>query len=314
MAMKNFILFTIIASIFFWSCEKQVRVDIPQKTPKLVVNAWLNQDQDVTVKVGKSRHVLDPVNMQSSNREIYTVKNAVPVLYENNVAFDTLVFNSTDYLYKSRYNKKIRPGYTYTIRVNASGFTEAEAVTLVPSSSEIAEVKWVQHVRTNSDGFSMDDVTIKLNDPAEPNVYLIQFFSSYVYTTGDANPIYCVSTNDKDIELLGNETDPLNPDNCFDGGKLLMKDTHFNGTQKQVKFSIESDVLKTYSDPNTNRIRRPYIKVYRITEDYFKFLKSYSIYNSSDENPFAEPVNVFSNVKNGYGIFSAYTVAVDSLR
>ncbi|WP_410963591.1 DUF4249 family protein, partial [Salmonella sp. SAL4455] len=54
---------------------------------------------------------------------------------------------------------------------------------------------------------------------------------------------------------------------------------------------------------------KAYVNVLRITEDYFKFVKSYSVYYNSSDNPFAEPSNVYTNVKNGYGIFALLTEA-----
>jgi len=310
--MKKLFIFLFVSILF--ACEKPLEINIPATTPKLVINAWLNTNQDIAVKIGRSRHVLDPLSSVGSNRENFTIKNAVAILYENDSPFDTLVFDATGYVYKSHYGKKIRQGFRYSIRVNAPDYNTAEGITEVPSQSEIAGIEWVQHVRTNSNGASVDEVTIRLNDPSERNFYMVQIFPSHVYGTGEAYPISCVSTTDKDIELAGSDTDPLDPDQCFDGGQLLLQDTYFNGSSKQIRLSIESSLLQLYSDPGANRLRRPYVKVYRITEEYFKFAKSYNVYAGSDENPFAEPVNVFSNIKNGYGIFSAYTVAVDSLR
>ena len=92
-----------------------------------------------------------------------------------------------------------------------------------------------------------------------------------------------------------------------------MKDVNFNGRQKQLKVSVASYMLndiKYSSRPPS----RPYVKVYQVTEEYFKYIKSLSAYQNSSDNPFAEPVNVYTNIANGYGIFSANTVAVDTIR
>ena len=121
-------------------------------------------------------------------------------------------------------------------------------------------------------------------------------------------PVYCVSTTDKDIEPIGDNADPFSTENCYDGNCLIMKDANFNGRQKQVRFYINSYELQDVTGPG-GQVYKPYIKVSRITEAQFKFVKSYNVYYNSSDNPFAEPSNVYTNVKNGYGIFSAYTVA-----
>jgi hypothetical protein len=296
--------------IFLTACEKTVKIDIPQKDPKLVVNAWLEKDQTIELVVGKSRHILQ---QQSNNlREDYTEKNAVPVIYENNIAIDTLIYQPGSYSYKSINNKTVKTGQTYSIKVTAPGYEQAESVTIVPTQSEIAELRRTRNARTNSFGNSMDEVLIKINDPVEKNFYLVQVFGSS-FGSSQGMKVYCVSTTDKDIEPIGDNADPLSTDNCYDGGSLLLSDVNFNGRQKQIRLYIESNMIQDYTAPD-GRVYRPYVKVQRITEDYFRYVKSYHNYYNASGNPFAEPVNVYSNVKNGFGSFSAYTMAVDSLR
>lgn len=310
--MKRILIYSFILIAGLTACEKPVTIEVPQKDPKLVIKGLLAKDETVVVTVGRSRGILDPVSYQNSLVEQYTVKNAVPVIYENGVAIDTLVYNAQDYNYRPRNNSRIRAGFLYTIRVTAQGFTLAEASSLLPSQSVIAEVRRVRNARTNTDGEMMDDVTIKFDDPAgEKNFYLAQVWSANGTMFG--NRIYCVSSTDKDLEAIGEDADPLATDNCFDGTALLMKDVNFNGAQKQLKLSVRSFELQDFND-NMGRTHRPYIRLFRITEDEFKYVKSYNNYTTAGDNPFAEPANVFSNVKNGYGIFAVSTVAVDTLR
>ena len=308
--MKRIVLYTLIA-ILAVACEKTVKVNIPKKDPKLVVNGLLVKGETISMHIGKSRGVLEPDNYTTSLIEQYTVKNAVVALFENGVSIDTLAYRPADFDYYSTRSRAPRDGAVYVIKATAPGFTAAEAISEVPSQSVIAGVVWNKNVRTDLDGMSIDDITIKLNDPAaEKNFYMVQVFMAMPYSYV---PIHCVSTLDKDIEQMG-ETDPLDPDNCYNGGELLMKDVNFNGGQKQLKLSVGSLSLITYTHPINGTVYRPHIKVYRITEDHFRFLKSMDAYDQASENPFAEPANVFTNVKNGYGIFSISTVAVDTLR
>jgi hypothetical protein len=310
--MKRILLYTLVFATILTACEKPVTIEIPKKDPKLVIKGLLEKNEVVVVTVGKSRGVLDPVSYQTSLVEQYTVKNALPVIYENGAAIDTLVYDAANYEYKAKYNSRIRDGFLYTIRVTAPGFTMAEASSLLPSQSVITEVRRIRNARTNIDGDLVDDITIKLDDPAgEKNFYLIQVWAATGSMFG--NRIWCVSSTDKDLEPIGEDTDPLAQDNCFDGSSLLMKDVNFNGAQKQLKISVISNELQEYQDSQGRR-HRPYIKVLRITEDQFKYVKSYNIYTTAGDNPFAEPANVYSNIKNGYGIFAVSTAAVDTLR
>jgi hypothetical protein len=304
----------IICLLFFipvlFSCEKNVTIKIPEKEPSLVVDARMKEGDIIELAVSKSRYILKPLENPNSYPESYVVTNAVVVVYENGIAIDTLVYNPMDFIYRSKDSLTIRAGYRYSIKVTAPGFKEVTSESIVPSQSEIADVKRVRHARVNSDGSDVDEITIKLDDPAETNFYLIKFYGAsynnqYNYTLG------CVGTSDKDIEAIGDDGGPLEEDNCRAGGNLLMKDLNFNGRQKQVKFSIVSNQL---NEITVNGVTyRPYVTVLRITEDYFKYAKSLATYQNLHDNPFGEPVNVYTNVKNGYGIFTAYTAAAATL-
>jgi len=310
MDMKKVLFLSIIVLLVFSACEKDIIIDIPPSDPKLVIDARLAKDQVIEVSVGKSRHILSTVNRQVNSQENYVVKDAIPIVYENDTAIDTLVYVPSEYKYKSLLNKTIQAGYSYSIKVNAPGFKEVKSLTVVPSQSEIAEINRVKKARKNADGVYFDEITVKMDDPAESNFYLFRFYrstpvGSYKY------PIDCIRSADKDLDGGGN-SDPFEGDNCLDGNNLLMNDKNFNGRRKQIKFFIQSGNLS--EDFYNGRIYRPYLRVYRLTEDEYRFLRSFRTYDNTSDNPFAEPVNVYSNINNGYGIFSAYTVAVDTLQ
>ena len=308
--MKRILFITILMSALT-ACEKTITIDIPQRDPKLVINGWLEKGVPVSVMVGKSRNVLQPQNPTGSNLDNYVVKNAMVVLFENNTAIDTLDYDAGTYRYISTNGTMLRDGFSYTLRAVAPGFAQAEAFTAMPSQSVIDQVTRIKDARTTADGYKQDELQIRITDPTEQNFYLVQIYRPD-YGYGQGYPVSCVSTTDKDIEPIGEYADPLSTDNCFDGGTLLMRDVNFNGSQKQLRFFVDSYELQDYIAPN-GTVYRPYVKVMRVTEDYFKFLKSYHVYFNSSDNPFAEPANVYSNVKNGYGSFTAYTVATQSL-
>src|SRR5687767_5256767 len=99
------ILFFFFAIVVFSSCQKTVTVDIPRKAPRLVINAILEKNQPIEIMVGKSRHILDS---SSWSVEPYVVKNALAIIFENGIPYDTLVYQPANYMYKTSRNKMIR--------------------------------------------------------------------------------------------------------------------------------------------------------------------------------------------------------------
>jgi hypothetical protein len=58
---------------------------------------------------------------------------------------------------------------------------------------------------------------------------------------------------------------------------------------------------------------RAFFRLNSITRDLYLYLQSYSAYNRTADNPFAEPVPVYSNITNGLGIVGALSFSQDSL-
>ena len=50
-----------------------------------------------------------------------------------------------------------------------------------------------------------------------------------------------------------------------------------------------------------------YLQVLYISEAYYQYLKTARLHDDTLANPFAEPLNVYGNVENGYGIFAGYS-------
>jgi hypothetical protein len=91
--MKKIILLELITILMLAACEKVVTVKVPKKEPKLVITAWLNKDKAIEVRVSKSLHILETPNLGPQGQQEYMVKDAKPVIYENNISIDTLVYN-----------------------------------------------------------------------------------------------------------------------------------------------------------------------------------------------------------------------------
>src|SRR3982751_493497 len=108
--MKNLVYFILLA-VLISACEKTVTIDVPRKDPKLVIYGWIEKDKLITLSVGKSRYILDG-SINGNQQELYTVKDAQVVVFENGIPIDTLVYQPTGYNYKSIHNKTIRGGYT----------------------------------------------------------------------------------------------------------------------------------------------------------------------------------------------------------
>jgi Domain of unknown function (DUF4249) len=51
-----------------------------------------------------------------------------------------------------------------------------------------------------------------------------------------------------------------------------------------------------------------------ITPEYYRYYKSQELYADAQGNPFAEPITVYTNIREGYGIFAAYSPALRAVQ
>jgi hypothetical protein len=307
--MRNTIFFLFIVSCLLAACEKDIKVPIPPHQPKLVLNGLIRENSVFELSVSKSQGILTatPTNDPQS---IYRVSNARVLLFENNIPAGELSYNAGTRRYRSLTNKRVTLGRQYRIVAVAPGIKDtAEVLNTVPTRPVITRLTRVANARTNSSGEPLDEITLTFNDPAgEKNYYLVRL----QYSPG-GNNIYqlvpCIYTNDADVEKDDTD-DPFGPEACLNEGRALLRDDNFNGRTKQLKISVSSFYIPASPGP----LPRTIIELWHITEAHFRYLKSRNTYSNTEDNPFAEPALVFSNVKNGYGVFSTYTAAVDSIR
>jgi len=50
-----------------------------------------------------------------------------------------------------------------------------------------------------------------------------------------------------------------------------------------------------------------------VSEDYYKYNVTLAKYEQTQGDPFAQPVQVYSNIENGFGIFGGYSSFSDTL-
>ena len=285
------------------SCERDAHIDIPPQVPKLVTESEQGQNVFPEARIVHTRGVTDPLPPYGS-ADPYIVRNAVVLLYENDVFKDSLKYKASEDIYKAAI-AKIQAGQTYKLVFSAPNYPTAEAISVTPTLVPINNMVFTPDAKTDADGNQQDEVKITFTDNGSTeDYYLVRLFDAY------GGYLYCVKTNDKDVEKLVEE-DPLYPEDCMQSDRLLLSDQNFNGATKTLILYVQAGSLDPVTSPSVNQKAR--IELLHINKDYFKYFKSLNNYENAADNPFAEPVNLFTNVKNGYGFFTTYAMAVDSI-
>jgi len=67
---------------------------------------------------------------------------------------------------------------------------------------------------------------------------------------------------------------------------------------------VRLNVSKSFWSSNEPKSYPWKFELLHVTEDFYRYQQSIRLQQENDGNPFAQPVQVFSNVQGGYGLFA----------
>ncbi|MDP2890862.1 MAG: DUF4249 domain-containing protein [Bacteroidota bacterium] len=287
--MKHIFILLILLFILF-SCEKDLKTEIIV-TPKLCFNCVLDPDSLIIGSLSLSQSI-------SENKIFIKINNAVIELTKDGQLFG-LMKNSGDGIYSLE--QKPITGSKYNIKIMAEGYPELSASTIVPAKPEISYQ--LGNPVTHGSGYnSFISYTIQKNimDQVGKNRYWHYRLRSRQTPTniwGFVGGFYDVdSPIIDDFNRVSDATDDLGfhyeyylriNDIGMDGETLTFNGTSYNN---EINFFMDTDV------------------------HYDKYLKSTikQKMNDGDNLLFNEPVQIYSNIENGLGIFGS--VAITSFK
>ena len=296
--MKNLLpLFLILSALTLSNCTKEIEFDAQDIAPRIVVNSLFTNDSIWSAHISRSVGVLETTSYT-------TIDNASVNIFDDNTNLVTTLTHQGDGLYTSPTGVSPQPNQSYTLEASASGYESVNATNSIPSAVPIYQLDTV--TSTNNDGETILEATITFQDP--PNVS--NYYMLEVFVTG----MYYDEWEQDSIEIrepLQISCDDINVEtvNRFNFGGfentylyLMLKDQNFDGENYSLTFSVinyaELKEMDLFGE----------IRLVNTSEEYFNYLKSFNMYQRTINNPFATPVQVYSNVNNGMGIFAGGTL------
>jgi hypothetical protein len=269
---------------------------LPQADPELVVHCYLSpQDTVLTATVSQSR---TSVGVQTDNSGFNAIPDARVTLSEGTQT-STLPFDAKQGIYKvsaSRFS--VQAGHTYQLTVVLPDGRRATASSRVPVARPAPEVV-VDSVRNPGNLLGVDYyVTLRWTDTVGEQ--------NYYQAAGD-NSYGSVART-----LLGNGTWGEIPFRAVNqvffesyNESSFVPDTDRDG---QVLTSSRGRVL-IYSHGTNALPQRPFdLNVYllSVNEAYYNYVDQVLTQARNNNNPFAEPTLIRSNITGGLGCFGAY--------
>lgn len=277
--MRSFSLYAILLVILISACQKESRIPIPYDGDKVVLNSLIQPDSLVYIRVTKSKPV-----KESGNLRFPELQNAVVVMEENGKTLPTpqwTVINGKGYYVSQGVAKA---GMQYRVSVSYTGLASVAAADSTPAGPDIRDAsaqKTANRVR-----FFLKDIA------AEKNYYRIR-----VYNADTVNGVIVPlkldtvkfrldpSYNNSFADIIGNSY----------YSEVLLTDERING--KDVLFVLQTSKAITAS--------HMIVEVSGLTRGAFKYLDASYTQRLEDRVDFAsDPISIYSNVENGYGILA----------
>lgn len=302
----NFLLFAIYL-LLQTACQPE-QISLPDTGRKIVLNGLINSDSLIRVSVSKSIYISDREGIVGKDLD-----NAKVYIYQDGLIIDSLQHDfkvnnwGIFYPFGNYCSKKVKPlpGKEYRIVAKVPGLPDVSATTILPNPVKIEKVDtaeiWLDP--------SYEDAlkcNIKFADPLdEMNYYLFEVF----YKNGDqTTPINTVRFTCKDPVV-----EEYLSDGTIERGNLagvVFSDKVINGKTYSLNLTISRNP-KFFGGVKLRRVI--YFHLYSISKNYYKYIRTLNLHNAKFGKPLSEPVQVFSNITGGYGIFAGAAVSGDSL-
>jgi len=309
----------LIAAISFNSCENVVDIDVPERPPKLVLNAYISPDSLWHISLSHSKYVLD-------NRDYKEISNAEISVHENGELKENLNYQviNDQYenergFYKSNFHRP-QAGNVYRVEASMNGYETIWAETTIPTLVTIEQFLIDTSKIISRDYESGYKLSIAFNDPAEiRNYYQVELIARTI--RAETYTVYDEEYSSKDTTVYYNNTSsiyitPLNPaiyDDQFGyNNTVIFSDGIFNGSLFYFDFLVDEWYISPFIKQSSNENEETSLEIVlrSINEEMYLYETTADLQDWNSGNPFAEPVPVFSNINNGYGVFGAF--AADS--
>ncbi|PID93312.1 MAG: hypothetical protein CSA96_00165 [Bacteroidetes bacterium] len=91
------------------------------------------------------------------------------------------------------------------------------------------------------------------------------------------------------------------------GERFVFSDARING--REHKLTVEGSLLEIYSDS----IPQVYVNLVKKDVHFYNFISTYQYYDPYPEQDFFQPVQVYSNIENGFGLLIAESPHIDTI-
>ena len=288
------------------ACETVIEIDPPAYEPELVVTSHFMPDSLWSAAVHRSLGV-----GVSQDPSAQYVDNATVTILSSGGIVDTLRYTDRGRYVSSTEGSPVA-GKPYTLRVQTPGMTTAEAVSIAPLPTPITETSF-ENLGVTSSGNKVK-LRFRIEDPPGRNFYRFGIYrfdrnqdrdyypdlnlpdSVYLKVPVDAGDVswFCGYT-----EAFSGVPTASGPGDICD--EPVLTDQLFDGQSYQISVTFE-----LYQGPQGDARNEILLLLSTLSEDYFEHKRTLEE-QVQQSAAFPSPLDIYSNVKGGLGVFAGYS-------
>lgn len=281
--MRQIILYLSLASLLY-SCQYLVTDQFPEHDKRPTVNATLVAGEPVLLNLSLSNKI--------DSTSIQYIDDATIELYENE-AFIELLNNVGDGNYASNYI--VKEGHAYSTKIIVPNYDSVFASTYIPEITPITKVEIIENAGITSYGSIYSAVNITFGN----NPLIDQYYQVYVKFIRDEIRHEVQIANFNDPVIL-NEGLPL----------ALFSNAIISGATYTMQLNFSP---YKYKVSGKGEFWHPFVvEIKSVSYDYYQFYRNYYLYERGRwGDGIVSPMghtSLYSNVKNGYGVFNGFSV------
>lgn len=298
----NIFIISLLTLLFAARCAREIQLDLPDEPPKIVAVCHFTAGQPFRINVSLSRPSYAAGQPEYPTQAVVTVA-------KNGQFLDKLFYVSDGRYWQSR--DTVEPGVSYSMAVRTDGVPDVEAASSMPIHVPLTpvQVDW-NNVRT----VPWDSLHQALRVPLTLRPALLpeydRFFAFnlrheievFKIVDGQSVPDYSYEgasaflTDGRTLSLLRTIPEPV-----------VLIDEQYWSEDRQT---LQLDALIPY-DPLDEKPRRIFVEWRTLSGEFYRYHLSLS--RQGDNLPLSDPDAVYNNVIGGYGNFSGYSTAVETI-
>ena len=315
--------YLLLISIILFSCQEEITLELPKADDKLVIEGSIENGFPPYIIITKNGGYFDPIDSETFDNLFVNDIESVEIWYNDNdgvkldsvileqiTFFDSLppIYTDIDYLTSldengvppSLYDFS-KSGRTYYLEIKWNN-------QVISSSTTIPEVTpldclWVEKSENSKEEYEYD-IRALYSDPADQdNFILLKSKRIQHFEYKDSLECQAKDRPDNSLKLIDAGSDILINGQSFETYFPRPKesgnpfpDGNYNAYHTEI---CEEDTLEFKEDIVL-------IKYCQIDEPSLKFWRGLVRQVGTNGNPFAEPLNLVSNINNGLGVFTGY--------